>query len=860
MKLSRREILASVGAAALTAATPKLADAAGFLFLAGHPATGGGGGGGPGGGFNGGKTQINLNFASSSQTPGEFPFINVLKTMPTPGSVNALGPVPPTMLTSNGYPGNGGGGSDSTTIFDYATYGGLSTTIIIPSYSEKPGTWNLKWVSGDSNAKFSVNGVTYGPGASQTVTGISIPQTNINFSITGGTLITDVALYHSNDATDYGNGKWFTSDFVNKLKALNPGVIRFLNWEGQGGCEFSNVAYWADRKPTTFLYWAGMEPRASMYAGTTSGTGQTYTASAPPGWGGLVDKAPVIIKADHDTFIGTGSISSNVLTIATVTRGVLNNGDLLAYSAYNSASPPVVGSLISGGGGAGSTFNISGASDLSTTNIYAIAQLNIGGTGAKSVVFEDNIVNTGTGFRSRSDAGIGHYAFLRYDADLGNWIKMGLVSGSAGVFDVFLDNGVPYEVQLELANEVGAHPWFVAPVFACDPVTDWYSGIATYMAANQPSWMIPRYEITPNEQFNFPSLYSIAKAKVHWPAGSSQFDNWAGYVGSKGGQAINTAYGSPTVATQTKYQAISGIQGLASAINDARLASTSYVGGTGQSGYINGSAASNWLTHVCSATYIGSDQAASTFVSNWSTLTGAQRLSQASAFAARVTNNTQPPYSPPGQVGQGTGYCLTQITAIASWAAGFGLKMNYYEGGYSSRNFDQTGDAADWLRILSLYGANLTTDMTNFYASLEALPSEFPSKFQLGGFLNPWSVQYPTIYSQGIPLSCVDFFGSTHTITGGNTFNRASGSFIVDGWNVNDTLILFNPFNNKNNLIWSVVTAVNDLTLVTTPYGVAGGPAYINETLPLHNSNGSCYLIKYNASPSEWTAMVNHNH
>jgi hypothetical protein len=78
----------------------------------------------------------------------------------------------------------------------------------------------------------------------------------------------------------------------------------------------------------------------------------------------------------------------------------------------------------------------------------------------------------------------------------------------------------------------------------------------------------------------------------------------------------------------------------------------------------------------------------------------------------------------------------------------------------------------------------------------------------------------------GRVLSRVSDFGGTTTVTGTNAFNRASGSFIVDGWRAGDIVLPFGMTTAANNGVSGIVT-----TITATVLTVNGTP-YTNETMP----------------------------
>ena len=112
-----------------------------------------------------------------------------------------------------------------------------------------------------------------------------------------------------------------------------------------------------------------------------------------------------------------------------------------------------------------------------------------------------------------------------------------LTGGNNTVRCLSINNKWPIEIMLQLCFEVGAHPYWVSPYLVLDPLTDFMPSLMTYMQANAPSWMIPRFEIY-NECWNFVrpgSSYAYYKANANWGSGTNE--DWCGKVGSVLGQA-----------------------------------------------------------------------------------------------------------------------------------------------------------------------------------------------------------------------------------------------------------------------------------------------------------------------------------
>lgn len=94
---------------------------------------------------------------------------------------------------------------------------------------------------------------------------------------------------------------------------------------------------------------------------------------------------------------------------------------------------------------------------------------------------------------------------LVYDAGFNSWIKFG---GDSNTGSVYLNNGHPIEVCMELCKIVGAHPFFPMPYLSMDATggcTDFPASLASYIKTNYQdtvcTWMVPRFE-GPNETWN----------------------------------------------------------------------------------------------------------------------------------------------------------------------------------------------------------------------------------------------------------------------------------------------------------------------------------------------------------------------
>src|ERR1700754_1718324 len=101
-KMDRRTFLQGTSVAALSTMLPVAAEAVPAKAVAVVPAKGGSNTLPSGAaGFNGGRSQVNLNFL---QIGGDFPFLNCLKTAQSWTFIDNSGPADPSALDRDGYP------------------------------------------------------------------------------------------------------------------------------------------------------------------------------------------------------------------------------------------------------------------------------------------------------------------------------------------------------------------------------------------------------------------------------------------------------------------------------------------------------------------------------------------------------------------------------------------------------------------------------------------------------------------------------------------------------------------------------------------------------------------------------------
>ncbi|WP_271605841.1 hypothetical protein [Bradyrhizobium sp. CCBAU 11434] len=256
--------------------------------------------------FNGGRTQVNLNFL---QTGGDYPFINCMKTAQSWTLMDNSGSPEPTSLDANGYPIS-------------ITRGGVYTVFFVPSQASRPGNYVITWngngtiFCGMSNTAVS-GSKTSTSGSGRYVFSTRDSRFVIGISAIGSTPITNLQVFHANDEMALNSGQVFSAKFKQRLLEAKFGVVRFLNWQVGNT---TNVTTWATRKPISYVFYSGSEFRASIYAGLTSNVGSAYSAQLA-GFR-LADKATVMVKF-------------NVSNSGLSTLNVSGTGDIRILNEYS---------------------------------------------------------------------------------------------------------------------------------------------------------------------------------------------------------------------------------------------------------------------------------------------------------------------------------------------------------------------------------------------------------------------------------------------------------------------------------------------------------------------------------------------
>ena len=756
--------------------------------------------------LNGGRSQTNFGFLFSAQ--GDHPFINVMKLSPIPivADRSDTFTVTPDLLNADGYPlatgthtgymwvpiipnaaerpgnwictwdGTGtvdvGAGGSQLGIATFSSGSITGTTLAISGLSGtiQPGqrvvggtVLPYTFIMSGSGTTWTVSksqsatGITGANGGSFTSSGgagagfcaITTNGTNrtVNFIIrtVGSPIITNVQLFHVDDAAIQASGEIFGTLFLSRLREANFGVLRFLNWHINNT---SNMTTWRTRKPVTYATYVGDQLNNSFYAGTATHTGNAYVTT----------QFPAIHSSDGTAWSSGGP----------------KDRDTIHVNYTNTAT---TGTCTLSVGTSGVAINI--------LNAFG-GPLNEGGTGLGSNLFYP----IGGGANSLST--------LIYDVSLSGWIMHG---GCAAQSGVGISNGAPFETCVQLCKEVGAHPYFLTPYLSIDPATDLMAELAqyckTYAAANAP-WMIPRFE-GPNETWNgntYLTGYCGRKAVAHWGSGS-YVDGYGKWLANLG-QICAGVYGLGNLAVT--YQVLCGVQtALVPSTFDERLNCTKYLNGPAADPAITGLFGTITFSKVAAKTVTST-------VANAQYINGAERFDIAElvkGYNYSVTNKG----NSSAQATLANSYCdsLTgsassygtllywkvQYEAYKAWGAALGVnKMCGYEGCWSPDFifFTSPGTEADcwWSDVTGRTQANpaiMQLTSTCHLSETSTLPAGNPGVVGMAVTFNGTSTQFdnPGMFTRPVTFSGSTVSGTNTLVVNQAVFFRTNGGTLPTG-------------------------------------------------------------------------------
>lgn len=617
---------------------------------------------------NGGNSQVVLWFPIHD---GGYPFIDVFKTGQGWTLVDNSGPPVPTNLSVNGFPTAGVG-----------TY----TVCYGPLQANRPGNWIIDWIGDCTIRKNFSHSVISGSatGVNGRCVILPVDQVGLNdlrfdvgiASYNAGNPVTQFRMYHEDDEAALLAGEVFSPFFKQRLTEANFGVIRFLDWQ------LANTSFttkWADRKPLGYAFYAGQEPRGAYYAGTTTNISDAYSVGAPSTWGGLVDKAIVLIKFN-------ASSSGLSCTLNVDSTGDIELADFVGdYPLPFSSRQPVADRYavcvydadlnrwlkIGGDTALGSQFLDNGI----PPELFLQLCEEIGAHPWVVQPFltadpvSDYMPSLATYYRDNQpvwmiprfectnetwNSATGFYA-TRY-----GWNKQLVRNGGATSYNAtgFSSNGSGESGTSTIT--IGAHS---VPVGANITLAS-FGGVFGFNGSTANVVSIGATDITINRAPTGGTYTSGGTV-----TGVAQdTHNWYGTALSRLGQAVSVVYGTD----RARYQVICGVQtfGTPSAAT-ARLESKTFV-------LQGGTAASNWVTDVAVANYIGwtytvSEELAAAF--EYSTATTDRKTEIATEIVLSALDVVS---------GSGIPYLRTTCDGWRAWALSYGVHgFTAYEGGWS---------------------------------------------------------------------------------------------------------------------------------------------------------------------------------
>jgi hypothetical protein len=267
----------------------------------------------------------------------DYPFINFIKGLYSIQSSSGYGY--PAILDANGYPTS----APTQTVFG---------SVRLPGTAYE-GRWVLKW-SGTGRVRLDrgAPGFTVHSGAGSVIgsTGFNLdvsgasPRVEFSGATSGIASITvnfpsgaafsgmsNLVLCRLADEAAVDAGEYFLPEFLDRLRVLNPRVIRPMGWTDPN--DNNNVSKFSDRWPLAGLSWSAYGWTPSAWVGTISGT-DTYTCAAasdaPGSWTHLERFQGQFTNANTSTTptINVGSRGAKILVTSFI--NALSAGNIAA--------------------------------------------------------------------------------------------------------------------------------------------------------------------------------------------------------------------------------------------------------------------------------------------------------------------------------------------------------------------------------------------------------------------------------------------------------------------------------------------------------------------------------------------------
>lgn len=460
-----------------------------------------------------GNAQLNLGAGVTAQT-----FINLLSSAFGTGFT---APATPAVLDADGYPVR-----NFTGKINYIT--GVDDQVLATT-----GPWIMSWPAGrsaftiefDKSATTSnpvnatiVNGTGSGVltvsgdgvhAGSVTINwnttaspGFDFVGSSVNYTTnTGGT----IALYRATDQAAFNAGEFYTSEYINFIKALHPRALRPMGLNlSRNFSDDSNVTSWVYRKKTTALsfiepndYPPGVRSGGATSFTAISSTNGAYTAAAAADTplGGWVAGEQIVgpITGTVALFI-TGAVSNggNVQLTVASTTGLVNGHAVIIAAVAGTTEANGSHTILTVDDATHFTINVSFVHTYSGPNFGSVSYQSLtitGKSGGSKVIVNNFGLPIGQGPASDQANIITGWATFTYDSVLDAVIYT----------DGGISNQPPIEVQAQLANRVNSNFWYNLPPWATD---NYVTSVANAIYSNLNSNLKLIFEYT-NEMWAF---------------------------------------------------------------------------------------------------------------------------------------------------------------------------------------------------------------------------------------------------------------------------------------------------------------------------------------------------------------------
>lgn len=775
-----------------------------------------------------GKTLINL---CSGQS---FEFINFLKNANGIGSSG--GYAWPGVMDTNGYP---------TT----APATAITMTFVIPTENNYPamryifrqrsgttGTWGRVsitlpsgsfTVNSDANSNVvsnSSNVLTVAgsnPNIDITLNGLSGAANGytliLTFLTTGGAYTTpDMVFCRSDQASLLASGEIFNPDFVTLMQALNPKIVRLMDWCSVNNTLNSQFAY---RAPSAALSYKNERFHPAAWVGAISTSGSNYTCSAPSDWSAISDGACLQGQFGGSltgtlSVTGAASGTGGVIRLAMASTASLSNGQKIAFTSS--------GGLTNGGGVwtitvvdathielQGSTY----ASNI--TGTISVATITVGSNGAK-------LLRGSQGIPSITNADL---STLVYDvlSDCFFVVPRGLGDSSR-------NGAMPIEIQVAMANKLGISIWTCLPIHYTDSSI---TALSNYVRDNLSSSLNCYYELS-NEVGNSLNFTNYFYAQTNgiacgFPASRAQY-SFHGLRSRMMFALLDTSY---SAASKTNYKKVLGnllylddqTSSQTYRWNGRDLAPSGTSTGVGNSTYNSYTGSANYTASPNRPVDLADSISYATYYSgallndpfNYASFTTGQCAAMASAADSWLAGDKATAFAwcdSDLQSGTAPGVTTTTLNAVKTKASSWNtlvasyngsravpLTVDCYEGGYSS--WGPTTTDCGTIGISTSYGNTMSGNTVTARGTIQLMLDDYKKSFnfyqkslsQYTDFMSLSNAGTPTWFSlTGVITTILGNF----TMCAGSMYHapsRLGSGFIGDQYHSLDATLNYN--NNK---------------------------------------------------------------